>query len=188
MALERNEQLMTFAEYRELPEGCYNLIEGHLIMTPAPSLWHQCLSSRLNDALKAYVSSRNLGWVYYAPLDVILSETFPPIVMQPDVLFVARDGEAQRTSKGIAGPPALVIEVLSPSNQSLDAIKKRALYERFGVQEYWMVLPDMAQVEVLRREGERFARPLLLEAPDVLATPLLPGFGLDLAGLFAPED
>lgn len=188
MALEWNEQPMTLAAYLELPEGSYNLIEGRLYVSPSASPWHQSLVIRLAAALEAFVRPARLGRVYAAPLDVYLREEEPAIVVQPDVLFVARDGKAQVTRRGIQGPPALAVEVLSPSNASLDAVKKRAIYERVGVEEYWMVLPDLEQVEVLRREGAGFARPQLLEHGDTLTTPLLPGFAFAIADLFEPED
>ena len=112
---------------------------------------------------------RSLGHVYDAPTDVVLSEADPAVVVQPYVLFVAPRGRATLTAQGVSGPPDLVVEVLSPGNASLDAIKKRELYGKFGVQEYWMVLPELLQIEVLRRSHDG-------------------GFELPLADLFEPED
>jgi Uma2 family endonuclease len=81
-----------------------------------------------------------------------------------------------------------VVEVVSHSNARHDSIKKRQLYADYGVQEYWMVLPELEQVEVLRREGgPGFGRPVVLEAGDHLTTPLLPGFELAVQQLFEPE-
>ena len=66
-------------------------------------------------------------------------------------------------------------------------VTKRKLYERFGVREYWVVDPGLDQVAVYRRDGGSFARvvELGLEHGDVLATPLLPGFSVHLAEVFA---
>lgn len=77
--------------------------------------------------------------------------------------------------------------MLSPSHLALDLVKKRALYEAHGVREYWIVFPEADQVQVLRRGEAGFERPALLEAPDLLTTPLLPGFELPLTAYFAPE-
>ena len=187
MAIEKTPARLSHADYLALPEGRYDLIEGFLVMTPAPSRRHQMLVFRLAKALDAHVAAAACGHVYLAPLDVTLRIDDPAIVVQPDVLYVARDGRAALTDMGVAGPPDLVIEVLSPSNLALDLVKKRALYEAHGVREYWIVMPEGDQVQVLRRGEAGFGRPVLLEAPDDLETPLLPGFKLALGALFAPE-
>ena len=184
MALERDRAYTSLAAYRALPEGCYDLIEGELIVAPSPTRRHQAIKGRIYRALCAHVETQNAGWVYDAPLDVTLVDGDPPIVVQPDVLFVARSHEARLVEGGIDGPPDLAVEVVSPGSLRLDAVRKRALYDQHGVIEFWLVLPDQDQVEVLRREGERFGRPQLLERGDQLTTPLLPGFALDVAVLF----
>ena len=189
MALERGDRLTTYAEYLALPEGHYDLIDGVLLMTPAASPRHQSLVVRLTVALATHVRAQQGGAVWAAPLDVVLREADPALVVQPDVLYVSRGGAARVNRRGVAGPPDLVIEVLSPSNPRLDAVRKRQIYADHGVREYWLVLPDLEQVEVLRQAATGgFARPLLLDRGDTLETPLLPGFALPLAELFAPEE
>lgn len=189
MALEQGNPRLTYAEYLTLPEGHYNLIDGVLLVTPAASPRHQTLVMRLAMALTLFVRPRKLGAVWASPLDVTLREADPAIVVQPDVLYVARDGAARITRRGVSGPPDLVVEVLSPGNPRLDAVKKREIYASCGVREYWMVLPDLDQVEVLRqRPTGGFERPTLFEPGDMVTSPLLPGFELSLADLFAPED
>jgi Uma2 family endonuclease len=188
MALEHGSGPMTFAEYCELPEGLYTLIDGELIVSPSPAPWHQRIQARIHYALETYVRSHKVGRVYDAPLDVVLRQESPPVVVQPDLFFIARGSKVNVTDRWIDGPPELVIEVLSPGNPRLDTVRKRAIYERFGVKEYWIVFPDMEQIQVLRHTGTGFARPELLENEDVLETALLPGFRLPLPELFAPEE
>jgi Uma2 family endonuclease len=139
-------------------------------------------------AIESYVRTHRLGVALGAPFDVILRRQDPAVVVQPDFLFVARAHMDRMQESGLFGPPDLVVEVVSPSNARHDSIKKRQLYADHGVQEYWLVLPEVEQVEVLRREGgPGFGRPTVVEAGDVLTTPLLPGFELAVADLFEPE-
>jgi Uma2 family endonuclease len=185
MALEQDSRRLTFKEYLALPEGHYQLIEGVLVVTPAPSLRHQTLQWQLLAALGPYVRDHQLGRVFGAPCDVLLRAGDPAVVVQPDVLFVASGGRAELTEARVVGPPDLVIEILSPGNARLDSVKKRALYEEHGVIEYWMVLPDLEQVEVLRRVvNDKFGRPVVFESDDTLTTPLLPGFELSVRHVF----
>lgn len=89
------------------------------------------------------------------------------------------------TQRNIQGPPHLVVEVLSPSNARKDAVRKRRLYEKFGVPELWLVPEHTDRVEVLRLDGETYGRPLLFDGTDRLTSPLLPRFELPVADLFA---
>lgn len=189
MALEQTPVFMTFDAFRVLPEDTRaELIEGVFTVTPAPTWRHQRLQVRIAGALESHVRAHGLGIVLGAPFDVILREQDPAIVVQPDVFFVARANAARMQESGLFGPPDLVVEVLSPSNARHDSIKKRQLYAAHGVREYWMVMAELDQIEVLRRDdGEGFCRPVVFEPGDELTTPLLPGFALPLAGLFDME-
>jgi Uma2 family endonuclease len=185
MAIESRHPLITFAAYLALPEGNYDLIEGELIVTPAPSLLHQQLQAHLLSALHGWNRQQGLGMVCGAPTDVVLEETDPAVVVQPDVLFVAKTGAARLTKRGVVGPPDLVVEIVSPGTTRLDGVKKRALYERHGVREFWLVLPDLDQIEALRLDATgRFFAPTLIDATGILESPLLPGFSLPLSELF----
>ncbi len=137
---------MDYEEYLLQPEGSYNLIEGHLYTMAPPSLRHQEMVERVFRRVQSWVSARRLGWVFRAPLDVVLT---PLDVVRPDVLFVAR---AQRPGIGemaIHRCPDLVVEVLSPSTLHVDGLKI-SLYEAHGAREVWKVDPDARSVEVWR--------------------------------------
>lgn len=188
MALEPAQPFTTFAAYRALPEGRYDLVEGELIVTPAPSRRHQLIQLRLAAALLAWSERQGAGHVYAAPLDVVLREDDPAVVVQPDVVYVAAGGAARLTEGGIVGPPDLAVEVVSPGSARLDGVRKRALYETFGIREYWLLLPELDQAEVLvRGDGDRFQPPRLLDRDGALASAMLPGFTLALEVLFRPE-
>jgi Uma2 family endonuclease len=107
-------------------------------------------------------------------------------VVEPDLLFVSRERATVLTEKNVQGAPDLVVEVGSPGTRRRDEKTKLQLYERFGVQEYWVVDPDLDAIKVYRLVDGRYQRAteLTLAADDVLRTPLLPGLELALADIF----
>lgn len=130
-------------EWLELPEDqrC-ELVEGEIIVSPPPSLDHQRavrdLLRALDDHARAYG-----GEAFVAPLGVRLSDD---TALEPDLLFVSSpDRYGPRI---VEGPPDLVIEVSSPSTRRYDLLRKRRLYERFGIPEYWFVDLDAERIEV----------------------------------------
>jgi Uma2 family endonuclease len=139
-------------------------------------------------AVANYLAGRpETGRVYLSPLDVVLS---PHDVVEPDLLFVGHDQLDVLTPKNVQGPPALVVEILSPGTRKTDEQIKRRLFARVGVREYWLVDPELDLIKVLRRgEDSSFRRvaELTAEDGDTLTSPLLPGFALALAEFFAPE-
>jgi Uma2 family endonuclease len=162
----------------------HELIDGEHYVTPSPSLKHQRVSYNLTLQIGEWLRRHPVGRLYYAPLDVVLSEHD---VVEPDLLYMssARAAEIEATVN-VRGAPELVIEIGSPSTRKRDETTKRALYERVGVAEYWFVDPEQAVLRVYRRDGERFTRPQELSAEngDVLTTPLLTGFALSIADIF----
>ncbi len=112
----------------------YELIDGTLVVTPAPSIRHQSVSGALY-LLLAEGRPSELA-VFFAPLDVALAED---TVMQPDLL-VAHRGDF--TERDLPRAPLLAIEVLSPSTRRVDLTLKRARFEAAGCESYWVVDPD----------------------------------------------
>ncbi|WP_374457316.1 Uma2 family endonuclease [Nocardioides sp.] len=113
----------------------YELIDGTLIVTPAPSWRHQRAVVRLVRMLLDAAPSEGLE-VLAAPFDVRLADD---TVLQPDVL-VCRVGDL--TQRNLPAAPLLAVEVLSPSTRLVDLNLKRARYEAAGCQSYWVVDPD----------------------------------------------
>ncbi|HLO04082.1 MAG TPA: Uma2 family endonuclease [Symbiobacteriaceae bacterium] len=174
---------LTYAEYRRLPDDKrHELVEGELLVTPAPSSRHQRISMSLSIRLGSFVLEHGLGTLLAAPTDVILSmET----VLQPDLLFVARNREAIIDPHGgVQGAPDLVIEILSPSNATHDQVTKRQLYSQFGVREYWLVDPEAQSVEVLTDQGTGLETWQRMVADGILTSPTLPGLHLPVANIF----
>ena len=162
----------------------HELIDGEHVVTPAPTSRHQFILMRLGSALFSFAEGQRLARVLPAPTDVILS---PHDVVQPDLLLVDLE-RLEIVRDRIEGAPDLAIEILSSSSRRTDEVLKRRAYERWGVGELWIVDPDVERVRVYRLEAERRfgrARELSAEHGEALETPLLPGFTMTVADLFA---
>lgn len=172
---------LTYEDYLELPNDGkrYEIIEGELFVNPAPNTKHQTVAMNLALALGAFVRREGLGRVYFAPYDVVLSVSD---VLQPDLMFITREREQLITRANLQGAPNLVIEILSPSTQRLDATLKLKRYDRFGVDEYWLADPETESIAVYRRSNELLE---LIDTPDPLTSPLLPDFALAVREVFA---
>ncbi len=138
--------ILTYKDYEVLPADGrrYELHEGELSVTPAPSPQHQMISGHLYVLLWQHVKSRALGEVLCAPIDCILGET---TVVQPDLVFLDSSRLSIISTRGLEGPPTLVVEILSPTTTLIDRSTKRQLYARYGVPYYWIVDPEARAVE-----------------------------------------
>ncbi|HET9768250.1 MAG TPA: Uma2 family endonuclease [Thermoanaerobaculia bacterium] len=177
---------LTYEDYLLFPENDdlrHELIEGEHEVTPAPGRWHQHWLQELGVRLYSFVKDHGLGWVYFGPFEVKLSNWS---VVEPDLLFVSRARGEAFTERGIEGPPDLVVEALSPSTRKRDQTRKLALYEKHGVREYWILDHERQRIVVYRLRGEHYDPPEELVPPSVLRSPLLPGLEIPLATLFAP--
>jgi Uma2 family endonuclease len=122
-------------------------VDGEVYVTPAPTPFHQRASKRLQRLLEAFFEETGRGEVFNAPIDLILSDHD---VMQPDLVVVT--DAASITRRGIEAPPALVVEVLSPSSIKLDRDIKTRRLAGFGVPHYWVLDPDARTLECYRLE------------------------------------
>ena len=161
----------------------HELIEGVHYVTASPNLRHQRISGRLYVALALWLREHPVGEVYYAPVDVVLS---PHDVVVPDLVYVSRQRAAEvLTDAAVKGTPELLVEILSPGTRRRDRTIKQALYDRWGVSEYWLVDPDREAIRIIRRDNGGFTVAADLVADDdVLTTPLLPGLAIPLAAIF----
>ena len=176
---------LTYDDYVEFPDDGkrHEIIEGDHYMTPAPRTKHQRVSGNLATAMISFSKKHHLGLVLTAPCDVIFSDEN---VVQPDLLFVSAARAAIVTEANIQGAPDLIIEILSESSRKKDEVTKRKLYERFGVQEYWVVDPELEIVKIFKLAQQKYGRAVELskEANDVLATELLAGFSFAVSEIF----
>jgi len=176
-------KLATIAEYNALTEGApYQLIGGELIMSPSPTLLHQRILRRIFLNLDSFVASKKNGEVFFAPLDVTLSDFD---VYQPDILFIRKERLHLLKGERLSIAPDLVIEILSPSNAYYDLTRKKAIYCEYGVEEYWIVDPEQETIEILIKDGEYYRTEALLRKPALLQSPMFPGFSMKLEEVFA---
>jgi Uma2 family endonuclease len=177
----------SYEDYRSMAESMekrYELLDGEMIVVPAPTTTHQFVSRNLEFILHAYVRQHDLGSILNSPVDVVFGQGQQREVVQPDVIFVGRDREAIITEAEIQGAPDLVIEVLSPGTEVRDRGYKRLLYGRHGVREYWIVDPEVQTIEVFRVTGSSFDCVRRAGLGDTLACALFPGLLIDLREVF----
>jgi Uma2 family endonuclease len=178
---------LTYDDFVHFPDDGkrHELIDGEHYVTASPNRKHQAIAGNLHGLLWTYLRQHQIGRLFFAPFDVVFSDFD---VVEPDLLFVSKARQADvLTAKHVRGAPDLVVEIGSPSTRQRDETIKRRLYERFGVQEYWVVDPDLDEIRVYRLESSRFVRTALLamEQGDVLTSPLFDGLELSLAEIFA---
>ncbi len=179
-------KVYTYQDYLDLPEDGkrYEVINGELVMAPAPSTGHQSVSSNLEFELRKFVEKHKSGKMFHSPIDVVLSKT---IVLQPDILIVLNEHKQIITEKNIAGAPDLVIEIVSPSSGYYDLIEKKEIYERFGVEEYWIVDPRKQWLEIYFTGDGKFRLIQRLEKAGIAKSKVLPGFQIQFAKVFILE-
>lgn len=184
MAIPNPVVKFTYQDYLNTPEDKrYELLDGELVAVSTPGELHQSVSAQLGWRLVQFASENNLGRVYHAPFDMVLSETD---VVQPDLLFVSNERSQIITPANIQGAPDLVVEILSPSTATGDRTFKRTLYARHGVREYWMVDTSEKDITVLLLGDRGFEIVDVYGGREALTSPTLRGFRISLDDIFLP--
>ncbi|MFZ3137588.1 MAG: Uma2 family endonuclease [Thermodesulfovibrionales bacterium] len=172
----------TYEDYLKTPEDeRYELIEGELLMTPSPIPTHQRISRKIAFMLEKVVTENNLGEVFYAPCDIYLDSEN---VVQPDILFISKERLNIIGEKNIQGAPDLVIEILSENTAYRDFVQKKKLYARFGVKEYWIVIPGEESAEVYILKDKTYILYKTYNKDDTLESPLMKDLKIELKGIF----
>ena len=181
MEANRSRTRWTYAEFARLPsEGStrYEVIDGELAVTPAPTGAHQLVVSNLVRILGTFVHDHGLGIILPSPVDVLFGEDD---YFEPDVVFLRAERAHLLGDRGIEGAPDLVIEILSPSTAHRDRGIKLDRYRHFRVPEYWIVDLAGRSIEVWQL-AEGAGTPHALTATGRLRwAPVSGGPALDVA-------
>ncbi len=179
------EKRYTYQDYLEMPEEPgyrVEILEGILVKEPPPNVVHQRVSRRLQRILEDYFwKSDPEGEIFDAPLDV----TFQDItVVQPDLLYISGKQKQIVKDARIDGPPALVVEILSPSSTRKDRLQKMQIYQKAHVHHYWLVDPVEKTLECFAlREGLYTLVATGME-DEVVVYPNFEGLSVDLSVLW----
>lgn len=172
----------TYQDYLQLSEDRrYEIVDGDLYVVPAPIPYHQKVSRNFEFLLYEYVKKHDVGEVLHAPCDLLLSESD---VVQPVIMFIAKDQLSIITDANIQGAPTVVIEILSPSSEKRDRGAKQKLYARAGIQEYWIVDLRVKTVEVLRLTLSGYSQHAYFQVEDSLHSLIFPHLTIPLLDVF----
>lgn len=176
----------TYGDYLRLPDdgNRYEVIRGVLYVTAAPVPRHQLAVVKLVRFFDVFVSDNDLGSVLAAPTDVRLPDAIADPV-QPDVMVFLKGNEPRWEASNYEGVPDLIAEVLSPRTRRRDRTTKMDAYRDAGVSEYWLVDPNARTVEVyVLRPGTGYTEHCCGGVGETVKSSVLPGFRLEVAGLF----
>ena len=176
LVLRSEDAVWNRARWERLPADGkrYEVIDGVLYMTTAPSSFHQWIVQEAYAALRLQLHATGWGLVFVAPIGLFMPGCDP---VQPDVLVVRSADRHVFQDGRINGVPALIVEVQSPSNPTIDSRTKRHAYARAGVPEYWIVRPATRDVLVCSRPDPTagdFMASQVVEDGETLASPTRP--------------
>jgi Uma2 family endonuclease len=174
---------LTWEDIKDFPESHtrVELVDGELIMSPVPSRAHQRICSRLGSEIEPWVLRKQLGEFFTVALHVVLDQH---VHYEPDLCFIRHDRLNRMRESYFDGSPDLIIEVISESNRSHDTVVKFRDYERFGVEEYWLVDPREKHVRIHHLEGGRYTSLGVFAPGEKIVTKVLTGLDLDPAQIF----
>ena len=176
--LEKQAKRWTYEEYYRLDDDQrYEIIDGNLLLAPAPDTWHQDWTRDLFRIIDRHVTAHRLGKVFFAPVDVVLGAEN---TVQPDIVFIATANADIIQRRAIFGTPDLLVELVSPSSVRRDRYDKKEPYARFGAKEYWRGDPANKTLEVLTLKEGRYELHYCAEEKGELTSLVLAGleFGL----------
>ena len=174
---------LTWDDIKDLPEdaGRTEIVDGDLVMAPAPSYRHQDIATALGAKIYPFVKEHTLGKFFSSAVHVILADH---VNYAPDLCFVADSRLDLLKAPVIQGPPDLIIEIMSESNRTHDTVVKFSHYEQYGVREYWLVDPRDDHIHVYSLQQGSYVSLGAFAAGGRVETRVLEGLDLDPAEIF----
>ena len=192
MAIPKNQDTLTYAEYLDLGEEVrYEVIDGKVYnMSPAPSTKHQAVQREILTEFTIYLRGKKCS-VFGSPIDVCFSEADSDIKhikewVEPDLVIVCDKNKIKE--KRIVGVPDLVVEILSKSTAKKDKLIKFNRYQSAGVKEYWIVDPSNEHIDVYLLENGGYKHSGAYFRDDRIPVHIFDGFSIDMANVFREED
>lgn len=186
---QRDSQEVSYADYQKWPaDERFEIIDGVSYAMNAPLRIHQELLVEFTRLFANYFKEKTCK-VYVAPFDVRFAtrsksdnEIFT--VVQPDLSVIC--DYSKLDDKGCLGAPDMIIEILSPATMSYDNIKKRALYEKMGVKEFWLVHPTDCLIMAYRLKNGVYGKPEIFDRETGAKSELFADLEIDLIEVFGP--
>lgn len=175
----------TYERWLTLPDdgNRYEIIDGVLYMTTAPSYFHQWIIRQISLLLVEQLDRKGLALTTWSPIGLLMPGCDP---VQPDIVVVPTEDRGIIYDRRINGVPALIVEVLSPGNAEKDMEIKRTAYARAGLPEYWIARPAERDVLVFTQPDQRLGSYLQVNrvaSDHMLRSPTLP-FNAMVSGFF----
>ena len=176
---------LTYQDYLDIPDEPgyrFEILDGMLVKEPSPSVMHQRASRNLHRILEDYFWHVDpQGEIFNAPLDVTLLDFN---VVQPDVFYVSGEQQLMVKDNRVDGPPALVVEILSPSTSRKDRLQKMRVYQEAQVKHYWLVNPQEKTLECFAWRDGVYALVACGMDEDVVEHPSFDGLSIALQVLW----
>ncbi|WP_246945032.1 Uma2 family endonuclease [Bacillus pinisoli] len=176
--------LEEYLKIRESNEELLEYIDGTIFMTPSPSTKHQRISNKIQFEFSKFLQGKSCE-VFAAPYDIELKneKMAGTKIVIPDISIIC--DKSGFTEANYIGVPNLIVEILSPSNQSHDLITKLNLYMNYGVREYWIINPMLHSITVytLNNEGMYEQFDMKTERGNITSK-FLEGLKVDVEAMF----
>ncbi|WP_017210814.1 Uma2 family endonuclease [Clostridium beijerinckii] len=174
-----------YLELREKSDNILEYIDGIVYMSPSPSTRHQRISSKLHAKLYNILEGKSCE-VFHAPFDILLKneDIEGEKLVIPDLSVIC--DKSGFTDNKYIGVPSLIIEILSPSNQSHDLVTKLNIYMKYGVKEYWIVNPILNTVMLYTLNQDRmYEQSIVKTETGIVKSKLFEEFEVDIEDLFS---
>ncbi|WP_144460879.1 Uma2 family endonuclease [Siminovitchia fortis] len=181
------DRLISFMEYEEMRKDSderLEYVDGVVYMSPPPRTRHQRISVKLSAKLFSLLDGTGCE-VLTAPYDIELAggeKDEQPTVIIPDLSVIC--DQSGFTDQRYIGTPDLIIEIVSPSNQSYDLIFKTNLYQKNKVKEYWIVNPILDNIMVYTLDENDQYCLVENEKEGIVKSRIIEGFEVDVQAIF----